>query len=229
MPLAGLEALYFDIDGTLCRYGARPATVLAQVTEALDIDARIDHEAYYALYREIARETGRGYESVSNEAYRRLLARQGYEDAELARRVAERYRAIRLESLALYPETREVLEALHGRLKLGVISNGPSEIQWAKLSRFGLRDYFDDVVISGDVGVDKPDESIFRLALERLGARPEASAHVGDDPSADVAGATHAGMRALWVNRGVLAFEPGEPAPHHEIQDLREILSLLDG
>lgn len=227
MPSLDLRWIYFDIDGTLCEYGSDPGEVLAGVCRDLGVDAILDHHAYYALYKVVARERpGDGYRAVSDEAYRRLLAREGYPEASLARRVAAAYREIRLRSIALYPETREVLEALRGRYRLGVVSNGPSEIQRAKLRKFGLEATFDPVIISGEVGREKPEPSIFHLALEEAGARPEEAAHVGDSLVHDVAGAVGAGLTSVWVNRGVLD-DAGEVRPHHELSNLRELLPLL--
>lgn len=224
-----LRALCFDIDGTLCAYGLPPHQALEGACREHGVDAAPDPADYYALYKVVARERPRaGYRAVSDEAYRRLLARQGWDDADLAGRVAAAYRRSRLDSIQLYPETLEVLEALQGRVALGVISNGPGEIQWAKLEKFDLKRHFDAVVISGDVGVEKPEESIFRLALERLGAAARESAHVGDDPEADVLGAVEAGLTAFWVNRGVLPFEGVEARPHYEVADLRGVLDRLD-
>lgn len=228
-----LDALYLDIDGTLCRYGLEPQVALPRVAREHGVARDLDPDEYYLLYREVERERpGRPYREVSDEAYGRLLARSGYDDADLARRVGAAYRALRLGSLDLYPEALEVLDALHGEVPLGVISNGPADIQWEKLERFGLRRFFDAVVISGEVGVEKPDPSIFRLALERLGVEAPRSAHVGDNLEADVRGALQAGLTAAWVNReDAPAWIPKEVAvrPHLEVRDLRGILPLALG
>ncbi|MFQ5871390.1 MAG: HAD family hydrolase, partial [Candidatus Geothermarchaeales archaeon] len=205
MTAIRLEYIYFDIDGTLCDYGLNPRAALRRVCEGLGIDAILDPSDYYELYKVVALERpGRTYEEVSNEAYRRLLERHGYGDAVLAREVADTYRRTRLESIGLYPETVKVLESISEEYPLGIISNGPGEIQWAKLDRFQLRDYFQTIVISGDVGVEKPGEAIFRLALHRARAKPGRSAHVGDSLRDDVKGALEAGLTSVWVNRGVL-------------------------
>lgn len=228
MSSSELRWIYFDIDGTLCEYGTNPREVLADVCRDLGIDAVLDPDAYFDLYKVVARERPEGsYRQVSDEAYRRLLAQAGYPDAPLARRVAAAYREIRVGSIDLYPETVEVLEALRSRARLGVVSNGPSEIQRAKLRKFRLEGYFDPVVISGEVGVEKPEASIFRLALEQAGARPGEAAHVGDSLAHDVAGAAGAGMTSVWVNRGVLGGDAEEVRPDHELRDLRELLPLL--
>jgi putative hydrolase of the HAD superfamily len=224
-----LKTLFFDIDGTLCEYGVAPNVALRQACAAAGIDAELDHHEYYDLYRVVHAETPTaGYEAVSDEAYRRLLSAHGWPDPSLARQVAATYRRDRLKSIALYPETREVLDALHGDYPLGIISNGPGEIQWAKVEKFRLRPYFRTIIISGEVGTEKPEAAIFRLALKDLNGEAETSAHVGDHPKADVQGARGAGLTSIWVNRGVFGSEE-RATPHHEIQDLRGLIPLLEG
>ncbi|MFQ5919499.1 MAG: HAD family hydrolase [Thermoplasmata archaeon] len=226
---AQLETLFFDIDGTLCEYGLAPNVALRQACAAAGIDADLDHHEYYELYKVVQAEMPTsGYEAVSDEAYRRLLAAGGWEDPALARQVAATYRTDRLESIELYPETREVLDALFGDYALGIISNGPGEIQWAKVEKFRLRPYFPTIVISGEVGTEKPEAAIFRLALEGVNGEAETSAHVGDHPRADVQGARGAGLTSIWINRGVFR-SGGDATPHHEIQDLRGLMPLLKG
>ncbi len=74
--------------------------------------------------------------------------------------------------------------------------------------------------------MEKPEPSIFHLALGRAKARPEDAAHVGDSLVHDVAGAAGAGLTSVWINRGVLD-DVGEVRPDHELADLRELLPLV--
>ncbi len=226
---ARLETLFFDIDGTLCEYGLAPNTALRQACAAAGIQADLDHHEYYDLYRVVRGERPTaGFEEVSDEAYRRLLAAHGWNDPTKARKVAAQYRQDRLASIELYPETMDVLEALYGDYPLGIISNGPGEIQWAKVERFRLRPYFTTIIISGEVGTEKPEAAIFRLALERVNGEAAGSAHIGDNPHVDVQGSREAGLTSIWVNRGVFPAPSGNARPHHEIGDLRELLPLLE-
>lgn len=84
-------------------------------------------------------------------------------------------------------------------LRLVVVSNANGTLR-AHLGRLGLAAYFDHVLDSQEEGVEKPDPRLFRLALERSGARTEASLHVGDLYQVDVVGARAAGIRAVLVD-----------------------------
>jgi 2-haloalkanoic acid dehalogenase type II len=228
--LSEVKTLFFDLDGTLSEYGLAPNAALRQACGAAGVDADLDHHDYYDLYKVVqAERPSAGYEEVSDEAYRRLLAAHGWDDPAVARKVATTYRRDRLASIDLYPETLEVLDQLHGEYPLGIISNGPGEIQWAKVQQFHLQPYFGAIIISGEVGTEKPEAAIFCLALGRLDGTADASAHVGDRIKYDVAGARAAGLTSIWVNRGMFLARNGGVVPHHEIQDLRELLPLLKG
>ena len=86
----------------------------------------------------------------------------------------------------------------HG-LKLVVVSNANGTLQ-AHMRRVGLAPHFDVVIDSHDEGVEKPDPRLFQIALERAGASPESTVHVGDIYQVDVVGARAAGIRGLLLD-----------------------------
>ena len=98
--------------------------------------------------------------------------------------------------------------------------------QREKLRALGIEHRFAGIVISGDVGVAKPDPAAFATALEALGVVPEGVWHVGDNPEADVAGA-RAGLTSVWLNRTGRPRSEREPAPDIEIRSLSEPTPLL--
>jgi putative hydrolase of the HAD superfamily len=85
-------------------------------------------------------------------------------------------------------------------LKLGVVSNSDGRVEQA-LEAAGLREYFDVVVDSALVGVEKPDPRIFHAALEALGVAPEEALYVGDLYEVDILGARAAGLEAVLLAR----------------------------
>jgi HAD superfamily hydrolase (TIGR01509 family) len=116
---------------------------------------------------------------------------------------------------------RAVAELAKG-LRLGVVSNGISDVQYQKIETLGLRGLFDCVLLSEEVGVRKPDPLIFWLAAQGLGVKPQECLHVGDSYEADVVGATRAGMHACWFNPA------GAPLPNAEVRPALEIRALCD-
>lgn len=98
-----------------------------------------------------------------------------------------------------YPETVEVLEALKGRYRLGVITNGFSGVQREKIVSIGIESYFDDIIVSGEEEFEKPDSRIFALSCEHLGVDPEEAVYIGDYYPNDIAGAIGAGITPIWI------------------------------
>lgn len=99
------------------------------------------------------------------------------------------------------PESRPLLQALRRRYRLALISNfdHPPHVHRV-LAECGLRDAFDAILVSAEIGVKKPDPEIFGMALERTGVEPGRAVHVGDTDE-DVQGAVRAGIRPILIRR----------------------------
>ena len=88
------------------------------------------------------------------------------------------------------PGAVSLLNALKGKAKLGIITNGFTALQQIRLERTGLRDYFDLLVISEQVGVAKPDRRIFDYTFEQMKQPPrDRVLMVGDTAESDILGA----------------------------------------
>ncbi len=100
----------------------------------------------------------------------------------------------------LYPEVTDVLEALHGRFEMSVVSNFDGRLRMI-LEHLGVSKYFRHIFLSSELGADKPDPLIFRLATESSGFAPNEIVHVGDDPERDWAAAARAGLEVFKLDR----------------------------
>lgn len=105
------------------------------------------------------------------------------------------------EICAPLPGAVSLLNALQGKCKMGIITNGFTALQQIRLERTGLRDHFDLIVISEQVGVAKPHPRIFDYALEQAG-NPDRSRvlMVGDTAESDILGGMNAGLTTCWLN-----------------------------
>jgi trans-aconitate methyltransferase len=90
----------------------------------------------------------------------------------------------------------------------------------------GIAGWFDQIVISGDLGFGKPDSRIFRETLSRLGASAGEAIMIGNSLHSDIRGAQQAGLRAVWVNRSGAAREDGI-VPDGEVPDLRALTHII--
>ncbi|HWX17357.1 MAG TPA: HAD-IA family hydrolase, partial [Chthoniobacterales bacterium] len=100
----------------------------------------------------------------------------------------------------LYPEVVDVLEKLHPRFQLAVVSNFDGRLRFI-LEQLGISKFFRHVFVSSELGADKPDPEIFRRGLKVIGLLPREVLHVGDDPERDWKAASAAGLSIFQLNR----------------------------
>jgi putative hydrolase of the HAD superfamily len=162
------------------------------------------------------------------EAWQHALAQVGVDDAAMARELAECFLADRKQRHVVFPESREVLQRLRSRVKLGLITNGASDIQRAKIEGSGLAEFFDTILVSGEEGFGKPKPEIFRLAIDRLDADEDGAVMIGDSLKRDVAGAASVGIKTVWVNRMGIKAPEEFAAPDVELRDLVTLSEILE-
>jgi putative hydrolase of the HAD superfamily len=123
------------------------------------------------------------------------------------------------------PEVGRTLDVLKQRgIAIAVLTNGWNPMQCAKAQRAG---FTDPVLVSSEIGVQKPASAAFEILLRVLGTAPEESWYVGDDPRSDVAAAQAAGMRGVWMNWERKEYPPDLNPPAHTIYGFPELLRLL--
>ncbi|MCK9487656.1 MAG: HAD-IA family hydrolase [Dehalococcoidia bacterium] len=142
--------------------------------------------------------------------------------------IRAQYNAVMLDALVLMEGAEVTLSRLREHYRLAIVTNGPTEMQWPKLRKFALEGLVDHVVVSGDLGVHKPDPAIFRHLLTEAGVEADSAAHVGDSIHSDIAGALAAGMTAIWMPPHLRAHdEVGEHQPHAVIETLADLLDSV--
>jgi putative hydrolase of the HAD superfamily len=133
------------------------------------------------------------------------LKEQGIADdalaADLASQLDARFRELRPAYQRLFPDAVPALEALRSTYRLALLTNGAPGIQRAKIAGARLATYFAASVVSGEVGVGKPDPRVYAHTLGLLGMPADRAIMVGDNLDNDVRGAQEAGLHAVWLNR----------------------------
>lgn len=127
----------------------------------------------------------------------------------------------------LLPGAKELMEAVHGKAKMGIITNGFTELQAIRLERTGMSQYFEHVVISEQVGFAKPDTAIFSHALEKMGSPCKSKVlMVGDNQHSDILGGLNFGIETCWLN-SVGAEADADISPHYTVSSLHELKDIL--
>ncbi|MCX6094096.1 MAG: HAD family hydrolase [Candidatus Bipolaricaulota bacterium] len=222
----------FDLDFTLSTYPLTTAQVIAEVFVRCGLDAKAFGSAedlapdYDRLWRKL--EIG----ATSADELRRMiwtrLVHGRNLSTTLAAPIARAYGDVRRESGVRFVEgAPEALEALRRRgYRLGLLTNGLSEVQWDKIRVLDLPRRLDAIVVGGDIGCYKPDERAFAALLARLGARPAEVLFVGDSYDADVIGAHNVGMQTAWVSADG-ADRPGTVIPDYVLASAAEVVEIL--
>ena len=198
------QYLLIDNDNTLMDFNAAEAKALIDVLKNHGLptdDATVHryHEINDALWKGLERgETTQPKLKV--ERFRQLLTVLGREDIDPAAMGAE-YAAGLGNHADLLPGAAEFMHAVHGKMKIALVSNGVSAIQRSRLAKCPLTPLFDAIVISEEVGVAKPDPRLLHVAMEMLGCTDKAQAvMMGDSLSADIPAAVNAGVDSIFFS-----------------------------
>ncbi len=163
------------------------------------------------------------------EAWFQALLEQNIDDMALAGELAETFAAQRRARHVVFPDAEPALRGLRDDYRLGLVTNGAPDLQREKLRGSGLGEYFDAVIVSGEVGVGKPDPRVFALALEGLDVRPDEAVMVGDNPARDIVGAQRAGVKAVWIDRPGLRRDLAGVTPDARIESLDQMRAVVEG
>ncbi|HWD40915.1 MAG TPA: HAD family hydrolase [Fimbriimonas sp.] len=250
MIFADVKAVFFDLDDTLCGYWSASAKGLRETFEqhgpqGVDVEDMLDHWA--AAFREFFPHATRpewyprylkSGEPTRTEQMRRTLERLGSTDLEHAARLSQAYMEARDKHLELFPEAISVLKMLKTKYPLGLITNGPADIQRMEIATLEIEEFFDHIFIEGELGFGKPEAEVFRRAAYAVGREPNQILFVGNSFDHDMKPAIAAGWKTAWmcregseaVSSRKQTYEPPKtdgPQPDAKIGDLRELLPML--
>ncbi len=212
------KAILFDLDDTLFDHWRASSIALAAMREAFAPDLPLDlfAERHAEVLEQFHTRFLAGEFTLDQAREARMRALFASFDREIesatAAQAALLYRQQHQSNRHLLDGARDLLDALAGQCRLGIVTNNSTAEQIEKLRALNIASYFDTIVISEDVGVTKPDPKIFAIALERIGAKPYETVFVGDNWTNDIVGATAAGMTAVWLNRDGQTPVPARPA-----------------
>ncbi|MGB8519138.1 MAG: HAD family hydrolase [Candidatus Tumulicola sp.] len=216
------------------------------IDHTIVIDNKLERVAFLRLLETIVNDGGRVPENLNDEIARidALLdaqRRNAFTIDEAVRRFAEacgvaprdsyveQFRTMAVAMVADFviplPGARAAFADLRGRgVATAILSNGWNPLQVEKARRAG----FDGpVLVSAELGVQKPDRRAFDVLLDALGTDAGRTWYVGDDPHCDVEGARDAGLRAIWLDAEGRGYPAGAAAPACTIHSLAEIAGCI--
>lgn len=229
--IAGIKHIFFDLDRTLWDFERNSENILLQLIETYGLEAKCQAEAQQIIttYKEVNKSLWDQYgrneitkEQLRSSRFTKTLATFNYHFLGFGLQLEKEYIERSPYQTHVIPGSYEILEYLQGKYELHILTNGFREIQHIKLKQSDLRKYFANVIISEEVGFQKPDPKIFTHALEKINATVKECLMIGDDHNGDVQGALDAGWYAIHFN------PHGEPVGNHpQIRSLDELRDIL--
>ncbi|MDU6574053.1 MAG: HAD family hydrolase [Gemella haemolysans] len=224
--------LVFDVDDTLYE---QIVPFKNAYRSLFDID--IDMEKFYLLsryYSDVKFEASRNGEMTMDE-YHIYRIQEAARDLgvfltdEQALNMQKEYKKNQ-QKLQMSDITINILElAKKNNVKLGVITNGPSEHQWAKIDALGVEKLIprENIIVSGDLGIiNKPDVRIFDAMQEKLQLDTESLYYIGDSFENDIVGANNAGWKSIWINRYNKECSPGTEI-YEKVENNYELFEII--
>ena len=145
------------------------------------------------------------------------------EVVQLAIMLSDDFLALTTAHFSLLPGAEELVRYLAEKYPLTIVTNGFIEVQYEKFDKSGLKDYFSHIVLSEEVGCQKPNPRIFEEALRLNGLSADEVVMVGDSWYSDIQGAINAGIDQIWVTDKPV--DGSEPT--YMVKSLEEIKSIL--
>lgn len=235
-----VRAVLFDLDDTIFDHRETSRRALSALRASFLELRRFPLDELEQRHTRVLEELHQGgvmqgfvsVDAAREERFRRLWRQAGAEATDaVSRGAASLYRRTYLAERCLVPGSAELLRAIKPFAPIGIVTNNVLAEQEDKLRQFGLRSLVDELVVSAEEGVSKPDPVIFQRALARLGCEASEAVMVGDAWATDIVGATAAGIRAIWLNRRSLPSpDPGLAAEIRSLEPADAILRrILDG
>jgi len=228
-----IEHVFFDLDRTLWDFEKSAMQTFEDLFKINDLvnmgipsvskfhkTYTVHNDKLWDQYRngEIKKET------LRESRFTLTLKEFGIIDVDLGKKLDDEYVNISPTKVNLFPYSIEILEYLHQKYKLHIITNGFSEVQEIKLQTSGIDKYFIEVITSEAAGYKKPDRRIFNYAFEKAGALPQNSIMIGDDYKVDIIGAQKVEMQQIF-------FDPekkfSKKTSTYYIKNLKEIEEIL--
>ncbi len=228
-----MKVICFDLDDTICDLGdghQKARSILIDklsrergyprdaVVRAYDIEWAIIKQDYMELVAE-----GLDEQDIREKLIKSVLEVIGLEAS--AGDYARLFGTETLKELYIFPDARTVMDTLGKKYRLTMITNGASVWQRAKIEKLNIEDYFEEIIVSGELGHHKPSKMIFEEMTKRAQVDTSEIIYVGNNYMKDVVGAKESGWKAVWVKRN--DEERDESVPDYVINELSELLEIL--
>jgi putative hydrolase of the HAD superfamily len=250
--LSKVSAIYFDLDDTLCGYWNATKAGLRSAFEQNPIEGKSVDEMIqgwadvFRVFSSSLKDNTPLFEEYLTSGYptrlhqmKETLLHFGVDDSDHAERLCHSYMVERDRNLKLFDDAIDVLEKLAARYPLGLITNGPADIQNQEINTTGIRKYLSNIFIEGEMRIGKPHRTVFERAENAVNKSPEELVMIGNSYGHDIRPAIEYGWATIWTRRDSDVapssrtgkpeeIPTGEPLPTLTVSHLSEILPYFE-
>ena len=230
--------LFIDFDDTLYDTYGNAVIALRETFDYFQLkryfsDPQVFYDSYWEANIDLWSRYSRGEITRDNlivERFRRPLSEgKGIEvTKEFCLEVSDRFLDFCSNKPGVVDGAHEVMDYLKKKgYRMHMTSNGFHEVQYKKLAACGLKDYFDNIILSEDAKYNKPSKAYFDYALKIAGAQSDSVLMIGDNLNTDILGALHAGLDAMLFNHWQVDVSSVTPHPTFVVDQLRDIIKIL--
>lgn len=225
--------IFIDLDDTLWDFHQNGKECLAEIYTDYGFDKFYNSfEDYYNVYMpnnnhlwELYRQGAIKKEELVIERILMPIRSFGISDVNYAKNLSDDFLNRTTYKTQLVSGTMELLEYLKPKYKMHILSNGFREVQFKKIENSGLKPYFEKIILSEDIKINKPHADYFTYALKSTNSRREETIMIGDSWDADIIGAYNSHIAQIWYNpKGE---KHREFIPTHTVKTLQEIQNIL--
>lgn len=220
--------ILFDADNTLYDFDRAEYDALGATMSAfgITIDEK-DHAVYHEINDNLWKMLEKGQTTRDELKIRRFRAFSDYlkhSPSVSAEEMAKEYMGNLAKQCQLIPDAEKLCHDLHGNYRLSLITNGLTFVQRSRIALSPISKYFDDVFISEEMGVAKPDVNFFIKVRDAIGDTDLSTYLViGDSLSSDIQGAVNFGCDSIWISR----HGNSDPRPTYTVTELSEIYKII--
>lgn len=224
------KIILFDADDTLFDFKKTEDFAIKKLIGTLETDR--DLEICINTYKEINTNIWKEFEEgkitsdeLKVERFNRLI--QALNINADAKELSMKYVEFLGDGSFLYEESEELLKYLSNNYKIAIITNGLYDVQNRRIKQSIVSHYFEDVVISDEIKIAKPNAQIFEHTLNNLKHEDKSSVlMIGDSLNSDIKGGINAGIDTCWFNQHNVE-NNSEIKPKFEIKNLMELKNIL--
>jgi putative hydrolase of the HAD superfamily len=225
------EVIIFDADDTL--FDFRKSEREAFKNAMLEFDIEYDENHHLKIYQDINSAIWKEFEQglitqekLKVERFKRLSDKlnAGFDEAIFAKS----YMKHLADASFLFDESQLLVESLHKSYRLTIVTNGLTDVQSKRIRKSIITEYFEDVVISEEILIAKPDSRIFDHAMKNINFTDKSKILiVGDSLTSDIQGGINYGVDTCWYNPKKI-INTTSIKPTFEISSLMELKDILE-